>query len=205
MTRTGMLLGICTLVAACDGSNQLVDTATAASELQSTQCSFGGANACFDTFNSCIAAEGADVQACNDALHSCLPPPPARPDGGMAGGCPGMGGGGGPRGPFGGGHGGPGRPGGAPPPIPSAAASACHDALDACLAASPADPRTCFDTEHSCVGDALRAEFQARCDLATAQCAGSTDAACAEITQRCADGVTAMPASCGDATQPQVN
>jgi hypothetical protein len=208
-----LLIAVCSVAAACGDSTQLVDTATADSALQTTQCNYGGASACFDTFNSCIAAANADLTACNDALHACLPPPPARPDGGMPGGCRGGHGG------FdsdGDGRGGFGGPGGAPPPLPdgglpppppgdhhggpppidSAAASACHDALNTCLAGDPTDPRTCFDAERQCVQDALRADFQAQCTAALAACTGVTSDACTRITQRCNDGVGAMPASC---------
>src|SRR5438105_13660403 len=95
MTRTGILLGLCTLAAAaCHDSSSLTSTATTASELTSASCNYGASNNCFDTFNTCIAQPNADLTACNDALHACLPPPPAPPPGGMQGGCPGMGGGG---------------------------------------------------------------------------------------------------------------
>ncbi|MBK7857120.1 MAG: hypothetical protein IPJ65_00595 [Archangiaceae bacterium] len=192
------MLSLCTVLAACDGSSGLLDlTATTEAALTTAQCNYGDANGCFDTFNTCVAAEGADLAACNTALHACLPPPPSRGDGGMPGGC--NGGGGRP------GHGGPGGPGGhdGGPPGPHdhhggapGLTRACHDALEACLAAAPADPRTCFDTEHQCVKDELAADFAARCDDALAECASVTSDACTAVTQRCADGVGAMPATC---------
>ena len=95
------------------------------------------------------------------------------------------------------GHGGPGGPGGRPPPfaVDSAAITACRDALTACTAVAGADEAACRDTEHSCVRDAFRAAFKAKCDEATAACTdpAANATACAAITERCTQGVDGIP------------
>ena len=206
------LLFAAAVLAACNGTS---DTVTSqASALTTAQCTYQGfdtaAKACFDTFNTCKNAAGADLATCKSALDTCLPPPPAGSHpghGGMEGGmCPGRGGGPNPDGgrppedgrggPFGG-HGGPG--GGAPPPPPlaidSAALTACRDGFTACIAADSTAMDSCRGTEHTCVREAFRAQFQARCDEGIAACAaaGADATACAAITARCAEGVDAPP------------
>lgn len=186
------------------------------------------ADACFQAFQACMAVEGADEAACRDTLNACLPPPPpgrgphGPPPGDLDGGRPpppdfdggepppppdGMHGGGGCDGladggmPPGGGHrGGPGGPGGGPRVEPDAAAvQACHDALDACLAASPGDA-SCFQTEHDCMHAAFDAAFQALCDSIT--CDPATDTDCARLVQRCTEGVAGRPESFDGGTCP---
>lgn len=176
------------------------------------------ADACFVTFQACRDVAGADLEACRAALKACLPAPPQGKGPGK-GGCDadgGMGHGplgeGGPHGPDGdhqgpppdggfgpggpGGHrphgGGKGGPGGAPRIQPDAAAlTACHDALDACLAVTGADAKACFEAEHACNKAAFDAAFTAACASASAGCTGTQVPAdaCAKIAERCAQGI----------------
>jgi hypothetical protein len=186
-----LLLAVC--LAGCNGTST-TDLATTESALTEAQCNFGAAGECRTAFEACIAAENADQVACRDALHACLPPPPPRPD--LEGGCHGGDGGGQrPPPPPGGGLFGDGqRPprGDRPPPNPE-----CRAALDACLAAAPEDPRTCFEAEHQCVRDAIQQNFQVRCDLAAAECEGVTSDLCTTVLARCAEGIAHRPAACG--------
>lgn len=196
---------------ACGTSSTTSTTQTSAA-LETAQCTFqanrAAADACFATFKTCVSAENADAAACATALQSCLPLPPAPPDGGIgegpgpgrgheghggpggpggAGGCQGMDGGEGHGGR--GGHGGPG-----PRPEPDAAAiTACHDALTSCLAATPGDS-TCFDTEHACEKAAFDAAFAQVCASAST-CDAATDPACANLQRHCAEGVDGRPAA----------
>ena len=80
--------------AACDTSTTSVaETAAALETAQTDFCTFRAeADVCRQTFDACVAVEGADVEACRTALHDCLPPPPERHGGG--GGCENMGDGG---------------------------------------------------------------------------------------------------------------
>lgn len=195
------------LFAACgtDTLTSVTETADALETVQSDFCAFRAqAEACRQTFDACLAVEGADLEACRSALHDCLPPPPPRPEGAGGGGrCEGMGGHDGgmrPPPPFGppppgaGGEGprGSGHPGGHRPPPPvqpdPAAVQACRDGLLACQAANPTDP-TCQQTERACVRDAFRAAFEAACAEATSLCATLPAEACTRLTQRCAEGV----------------
>jgi hypothetical protein len=195
--------------AACSDTTDLVTTDS--SQLLGAQCTYDDfratADACFATYETCATASGADVEACLDALHACLPPPP-RPPGGPG---PGHGDGGcdhdGDRPPPPDGFGPPpdgGRPpppGGdgqhrPPPPLPPPEeVQACRDALDACLVATPSETETCRDTAHACVRDAFAAAFQARCEEAATRCAepGAPADKCADITARCAQGVDGLP------------
>jgi hypothetical protein len=85
--------------------------------------------------------------------HRGPPPPPLLPDGGLP----------------------------PPPPLPDPAAlQACHDGLQACIAAGTAQ-ETCFQQAHDCVRQAFQAAFQAACD-------GSADA-----PDQCQQGVDGMP------------
>ena len=224
-------------LAACAGSDTTTTTSEAAAALDTAQCTYQSdhavADACFQAFQACITATGADEAACRATLNACLPPPPPgrgphgppppdfdgglRPppppppdfDGGLpppppggphgGGGCDGMGpppGGEGPRGP-----GGPGGPGGGGPlvqPDPLAV-QACHDALDACLAATPGDA-SCFQAEHDCMHAAFDAAFQALCSSIT--CDPATDADCARLVQRCTEGVGGRPDAFDGGTCP---
>jgi hypothetical protein len=187
MNRKGILA--VSLVVSCAGSTTLVD-ATTESALASAQCTFQGFNArlqsCLDAFNTCSAAEGADLAACQTVLKACLPPPPPRPQqmgADCAGGPRGAGPPGGPDGDRDGGQ----RPPRPPPPLPdSAALAACHDALSSCLLTQTEDQASCFVTEHDCVRAAFRAAFEASCDSLPAD-------APAQIVERCAQGVDGMP------------
>lgn len=222
-------------LAACAGSDTTTTTSEAAAALDTAQCSFqsdhAAADACFQAFQACVTAAGADEAACRATLAACLPPPPPgrgphgpppdfdgglRPppppppppgfDGGLpppppggphGGGCDGMGpppGGEGPRGP--GGPGGGGGPLVQPDPV---AVQACHDALDACLAASPGDA-SCFQTEHDCMHAAFDAAFQALC--ASITCDPATDVDCARLVQRCTEGVGGRPGAFDGGTCP---
>lgn len=192
----------CTGFVACNAGSttSVAETAAALETAQADFCNFRAqADACRATFETCLAAAGADEAACRTTLHDCLPPPPPRPEGrggGRGGGhCEGMDDGGlpPPGGPHPDGRGGrggphPGGPGGPPPQPEPAAVQACRDALTACLAASPGDV-TCLETERSCGRDAFRAAFQAACADATAICATLPAQACPRLTQRCAEGV----------------
>lgn len=199
--RPWLLVASLTTLSAC-GLSSTETVAQTADALEAAQCDLGAletaAAACRATYDACIAADGADLAACRQALHDCLPPPPdRRPRGehGDGGDCQrGEDGGQRPPPPLdadGGrpeahrGHGGPGR---GPHPEP-AEVQACRDALDACLAADPADT-TCRETEHACVRAAFEAAFQAKCDEATVRCANDTSDACTRILARCAEGVS---------------
>jgi hypothetical protein len=180
MNRITNLIAVCCIAVAC-GDPTIVDSLTTESELTEAQCTVAGGNGCLASFEACTS----DAETCRAQLRACLPPrPPPRPHGdggechrgGPDGGRP-------PGGPGGPGRGGPGRH--RRPPL----TQACRDALDACLQAAPADPRTCFDGAKQCMRD----EFEARCAEATAQCAGSQDETCARIVERCNVGINAIP------------
>lgn len=216
MIRRKLLFAALTLTAAACGSDTSSATvAETTAALETAQCDLGAfeeaAAACRATYDACIAADGADLDACRSALHDCLPPPPdhrGHGPGDMDGGCspPDEAGGlpppppdadGGLPPPPRDGHDGPppGADGGRPPrdgaPIvqPDAAAvQACRDALDACLAADATDV-TCRQTEHACVRAAFDAAFQAACDTAEADCANDTSTECTQLLNVCAQGV----------------
>ena len=82
-----LALGAALALSAC-GTDSLV-AAQQEESLLGAQCTFtdqrAQAEACFDTYDACVQAAGADVQACRNALHQCLPPPPPRPAGGPMG------------------------------------------------------------------------------------------------------------------------
>lgn len=179
LNRLVMTLTCTGLFAACgtDSATTVAETAAALESVQSDFCAFRAqADACRATYDACLAVEGADLAACRTALHECLPPPPARPEG--SGRC---------EGPRGGGHHGGGH--GAPivQPDPSAV-QACRDALTACQAADATDP-TCKDTERSCVRDAFRAAFEAACVDTTQLCTTLSTEACTRLNQRCTEGI----------------
>jgi hypothetical protein len=205
MRRTPWLLITSLSTFAACGLSRTETVAQTADSLEAAQCDLGAleaaADACRTTYDTCRAVEGADVTACRQALHDCLPPPPERRqrgehgDGGEClrdgdeghrpppphdadGGRPEGGGRPGPRG-EGGGRG--------PHPDP-AAVQACRDALDACLTANSEDT-TCRETERACVRAAFDAAFQAACEDATVRCANDTSAPCTRILARCAEGV----------------
>jgi len=82
----------CTAFAACgvDLTTSVAETATALETAQTDFCAFRArADACRQDFEGCVAAAGADREACRATLHDCLPPPPPRPEG-MGGHCEGM-------------------------------------------------------------------------------------------------------------------
>jgi hypothetical protein len=127
------------------------------------------AEACLETFTTCLRAEGADQASCRQALYGCLPPPfPER-------------GGDDDR------HGGHGRPAVRPD---SAEVQGCRDALDACLAAAPGEA-SCFEAERACMHAAFDAAFQTLC--ATVTCDAATDPDCERLVQRCTEGVAGRP------------
>jgi hypothetical protein len=220
-------LGLLAL-AACAGASSTTSQATAA--LDSAQCTFlanhAAAEACRQAFQACLAQPAADVPTCAHTLAACLPPPPdggvdhdrrhrgpplflpPPPDGGF--GPPPFG----PRPPGhelhldcvpdGGlppaGHGSPDLDG--PPPVrpEPVAVTACHDALAACLTATPADP-VCFETEHACEKAAFAAAFSAACQVAQ-PCTPTGDPACAELQERCHEGVDGRPGAFDGGTCP---
>jgi len=50
---------------------------------------------------------------------------------------------------------------------------------------------SCLDADHTCVHDALAADFAALCDAVATQCANcATSDRCVALTKRCADGLT---------------
>lgn len=138
--------------------------------------------------------------ACNG--DGGMGPPPGIPDGGMPpGGGPGgpgaggNGGGAGAGGPPPGGPppGGPGGPGGDRVPVSPAgriALATCHAELKKCLDAGT-DAATCTSTAHTCVHDALVADFTQLCTTVASQCAAcATSKPCVDLTARCAAGLT---------------
>lgn len=214
------LLAVAAVFGACGQGSDVLTTTTSSAALATAQCTAGRftaqVTACFTTFDACRSAEGADLSACRAALEACLPKPPHGPPGKGGGGSRGCDADGGVRdghrGP--GGHGGP-RPGegagglaprdgdggfGPPPrggrgPTPdSAAITACHDALKACLDTTT-DSAGCFATERTCARTAFDAAFAAACADAQAGCAASgADATeCLEISQRCTEGAHGRP------------
>jgi hypothetical protein len=106
----------------------------------------------------------------------------------------GNGGNGGPQGGNGGQQGGQGPgPGAGPIPVSPAgriALATCHAELKKCLAAGT-DATTCTTTAHSCVHEALEADFKLLCDAVATQCAScATAQVCVDLTARCAAGLT---------------
>lgn len=73
--------------------------------------------------------------------------------------------------------------------------TACRDGFAACIAADATATDACHATEHTCVRDAFRAQFQAKCDEGVAACAveGADAQACARLTARCTEGVDGRP------------
>jgi hypothetical protein len=69
-----------------------------------------------------------------------------------------------------------------------AAVQACHDTFKACLAATPG--AACFQAERDCMQAAFESAFQAVCQ--SVMC-NPTDPPCANLLQRCADGVGSHP------------
>lgn len=212
MKRLPILVAVMCGLAGCSAST--TDTASLASALEVAQADFctdrAAASACRETYDTCVTAAGADAtatQACVDALHACLPPPPHARGGGD--GCVGMeGDGGGPRGEHHHGDGGVdghhggrggGHEGGRGPQPDAAAVQACRDAEQACLTADPADT-TCVDTERQCVRAAFAAAFEAACTDAQAACTDASTEGCTEILARCAAGIGAGAdgGSCAD-------
>lgn len=170
--------------AACGTDSDTTESAAAA--LQSAQCAAQGfnaaADACFATFDSCKAATGADLDVCRAALKSCLPAPPqGKPKGPGGPGCHGDGGH--PKGP---------GPRGLGPIGPdSAALTNCRDTKEACLVATGADSKACFEAERACVHAAFEVAFSEACTSAANDCAGTNVPAdaCAKIAERCAKGL----------------
>lgn len=121
-------------------------------------------------------------------------PPPPPPDGGVLPPPPPPGGGPGPDG-----HDGPGR---IPvSPVGAIALATCHAELNKCIAAGT-DAATCTATAHSCVHDALVADFTQLCAAVATQCAAcSTSQLCVDLTARCAAGLT-FPDQGGSTTTP---
>ncbi len=206
MNRTIPLLLVC-FMSACD-STTLVDATSADSALQSAQCTYQNldtaAGACRTTFESCIAAEGADVDACREALRACLPPPPQQvagqgvgcsgggghggrggPDGGMAPPPPPRDGDGGPdggMGPRGGGegHGGPGHGGGGHGGPPRGEPRPPPEEVAAC--------RTALDACLAAEGADREACLQTERDCVHAAFAAIFEARCTEERAACAAG-----------------
>jgi hypothetical protein len=162
--------------------------------------------ACQATLASCLPAPGsvgADgvPDLCNPPArgdgdgdgpgggHACngdggMMPSPPPPDGGAPHDGPG-----GPGGPGGHDHGGP---GGRIPVSPAGriALATCHAELKKCIDAG-SDATTCTDTAHSCVHDALVADFAQLCAAVSTQCAAcATTPLCVDLTARCAAGLT---------------
>jgi hypothetical protein len=166
--------------------------------------------ACFDQFKTCLASNEETPANCRTALQLCLPPPPQQPQPGEGvcggDGQPGPGGplpplppppladGGLPPPPPPGGPGGDGR-GGPPPPLPDgglpplpappplpepSAVQACHDALQACIAAGTAQD-TCFQQAHDCLRQAFQTAFQNACDASS------------NAPEQCQQGIDGMP------------
>lgn len=202
MSRSPWLLVASLSTFAACGLSSTETVAETADALEAAQCDLGAletaAAACRATYDTCRTAEGANLEACRQALHECLPPPPDRrprgergdggecmrdEDGGRRPPPPPGADGGRPEG-----HHGPGRHGGRGPHPDPAAVQACRDALHACLTANPEDP-TCRETEHACVRAAFGAAFLAACDEATVRCANDTSEPCTRILARCAEGV----------------
>lgn len=191
-------------------SNSTTDTASLASALQVAQTDYcadrAAGDACRQTYDACVTTAAGDAtatQACVDALHACLPPPPhaGREGDGCLGGMddggvrPGRGGPGG-DGDHGPGERGPSAHRGAGPQPDQAVVQACHDAEQACLTAAPADP-TCVETERQCVHDAFAAAFAAACADAQTTCTDASTPECADILARCAAGIGAPPGDGG--------
>jgi hypothetical protein len=170
--------------------------------------------ACQAALVSCLpppASVGADgvPDLCNPPAHgpgdghACggdggMAPPPGAPDGGVPPpGGPGGGPGGGPAGGPGpgAGPGGDGRGDGPGPRVPVSPAgrialATCHAELEKCLGAGT-DAATCTATAHTCVHDALVADFKLLCDAVATQCASCpTTRPCVDLTARCAAGLT---------------
>jgi hypothetical protein len=213
------LLGLA--IAACSGGTATSQTSEA---LSAAQCTFlanrEAADACRDAFTTCVAQPSADVAACLATLELCLPPPPDAGvghhgghhgppplDGGFGpppvGEGPGMGpdcqhDGGQPPPP----HGRGGHPGEGPGPMhPDAAAiTACRDALQACLAATPTSV-SCLETQRTCERAAFVAPFAAACAGAPS-CTVTSDPACAELQERCSEGVDGRPGAFDGGTCP---
>jgi hypothetical protein len=218
-------LGLAALVAGCSSGNNtgsatsnLVTAAAAAAE-----ATHAGTKACFTDFQTCIESASTEdaVAACQATLASCLPAPasvgadgvpdlcntsasPAGGGGGGGGDCKGSGdggmappdGGAGSRAPGGGDHDRARRL-----PVSEAgriALATCHAELGKCLDGDTA-AATCTATAHTCVHDALLADFTALCTAVSQQCAScSTAQLCVDLTKRCADGLT-FPDSGGSA------
>lgn len=152
-----------------------------------------GANGVPDLCNPPPGGPGGDGHGECGGDGGMMPPPPPPPgvaDGGAP--PPGGPGGGGP------GGGGPGGPGGGPGPGPRfpvspggrIALATCHAELKKCLDAGT-DAATCTATAHSCVHDALVADFKLLCDAVAAQCSSCADSRpCVDLTARCAAGLT---------------
>jgi hypothetical protein len=213
-------LGAAAVAACAGAGSTSTSTSTSSqvtAALDVAQCTFladrAAAQACEQAFATCVAQAGADLAACRATLKACLPPPPDGgfpdgdhhggpfgppppfADGGVGLGSPGDGDGHGhDRGPGpgpgcdGADGGQPGAPAVALPNV--AAVTACHDALQACLTATPGAV-TCFQTERSCEQAAFAAAFAAAC--AAAQPCTAGDPACAELQARCQEGVDGRP------------
>jgi hypothetical protein len=145
-----------------------------------------GAGGVPDLCNPPAGGPGGDGHACGGDGGMMPPPPPGNVDGGLP--PPPPPGGGGPGGD------GPGMGGGPRPPIPLGpdghiALATCHAELDKCLAAGT-DAKTCTDTAHTCVHDALVAAFKQLCDAVATQCSACPDSKpCVDLTAKCAAGL----------------
>lgn len=160
-----------------------------------------GADGVPDLCNPPADGHGGDGHACGDG-GMMPPPPPANVDGGVPPPPPGGPGAGGPDGDH---HGGGGPGAGPRPPFPVGPAgrialATCHAELDKCLAAGT-DAAMCTDTAHSCVHDALAADFKLLCDAVSTQCSACPTAKpCVDLTARCAAGLTLPEQGTGSTT-----
>ncbi|MBL8954022.1 MAG: hypothetical protein JNK82_24810 [Myxococcaceae bacterium] len=203
MNPTPRMLFVCLFAAACDATT-LIDSLSADSALLGAQCTFQEVDTaqgeCGASFQTCVAAEGADLAVCREMLQGCLPPPPRQLPGDGAGCTGGHAGKGHGKGKPDGGHGtgGPGRHGGGQrgePRPPPEEVTACRTALDACLAAEGADRGACLQTGRDCVRAAFQEIFAARClEERTACDEGALEAdVCARIEARCTQGIDVVP------------
>ena len=182
MRNTWLPLFTVCLLTACHADDSLVAAATTeSSALTTAQCTYqtydSTVSTCVSAYDTCAAS--ADTSTCRATLLECLPSAPKEGHTACAGG---------PR------HSRDGGDGSVTRPAPdSAALTACHDALTACVALGGADRSACSDTERSCVRDAFDEAFATQCASIETQCAdGSIDAdACTELTERCSNGVDA--------------
>jgi hypothetical protein len=203
----------------CSTASEETDTVVSAlseaeSDLTGTEDSLDNSRAqakvCFDAFRSCLAAEGADRDACRSQLKSCLPddvpmprrcgPHPGRPpkdgDGGLPPPPPREGEGAGaevaPQHLGGGGREGAGKGRGdkcGKPPVPRERIERCK--AEASNAGETANADAPESAHKACVGRAYGEELDRLCARAGALCANAIDAdvqaVCARVQAACAN------------------